>query len=120
MSTTSKVMYSVRVLRRLLKDTCNDMDPIGSILLPPKPYRCLDASFSCFLSKPICSKVKRNRISTRLMLSISTLVTSHLLMCDVIIIASVCRKDISMISSSLKVIRICDHLVRMIGSSTAT
>jgi hypothetical protein len=45
------------------KDTGNDTKPIGSILLLPEPYRGLDASFSCFLSKLICSKVKRNMIS---------------------------------------------------------
>jgi hypothetical protein len=31
MSTTSKVMYSVRALDKVLKDTSSDMEPIGSI-----------------------------------------------------------------------------------------
>jgi hypothetical protein len=113
-------MYSVRVLRRLLKDTGNDMEPTGSILLLPKSYRGMDASFCCFLSKPIYSKVERNTISTWMPLSTSTLVTSHLSMCIVITIASVHGKDTSLMSSSLKVIGTCDNLVLVIGPSTAT
>jgi SNF family Na+-dependent transporter len=113
-------MYSVRALRKLPKDTSNYMEPTGSILLLPNSYRGLDASFSCFLSKPICSKVERNRILAWLPLSTSTLVTSHLSMCTIITIASVCGKDKSLISSSLKVIGTCNHLVLVIGPLTAT
>jgi hypothetical protein len=51
-------------LKRLLKDTGSNIEPTGSILLPPKPYRGFDASFNCFLLKPICLKVERNNIST--------------------------------------------------------
>jgi hypothetical protein len=57
-------VLSTSTAKALPKDTGNDMEPTGSILLPPKPYRGLDASFSCFLSKPIYSKLERNRIST--------------------------------------------------------
>jgi hypothetical protein len=49
MSTMSKVMYSVQALDKLPKDTGNDMVPIGSIFLPPKPYRGFDASFNYYL-----------------------------------------------------------------------
>jgi hypothetical protein len=31
--------------------TGNDMEPIGSVFLPPKPYTGLRASFSCFILK---------------------------------------------------------------------
>jgi hypothetical protein len=63
MSTTSKVIYSMQVLERVPKDTCSDIEPIGSIFLPLKPYRGFDASFNYFLLKPICLKVERNNIS---------------------------------------------------------
>jgi hypothetical protein len=94
--------------------------PIGSILLPSKPYNGFDASFNCFLSRPICSKAERNRISSGLPLSTSTLVTFHFLMCATITIASGYGKDMSLISASVKVRGMCDHLVRMIGPFTAT
>jgi hypothetical protein len=35
------------------KDIDRDIEPTGSILLPPKPYIGFVASFSCFLSSPI-------------------------------------------------------------------
>jgi hypothetical protein len=63
MSTTSKDMYSVWALDRVPKDTCSDMEPTGSIFFQPKPYNDFNASFNCFLLKPICSKVERNNIS---------------------------------------------------------
>jgi hypothetical protein len=53
MSTTSKVTYLVLAFCRLPKDTGSDMEPMGSILLPPKPYSGFIASFNCFLSNPI-------------------------------------------------------------------
>jgi hypothetical protein len=48
MSTTSKVMYSVRALDGVLKDTSSYIEPTGSIFFPPKPYNDFDASFNCF------------------------------------------------------------------------
>jgi hypothetical protein len=48
------------------------------------------------------------------------LVAFHFSMCVVITIASVCGKDMSLISASVKVSSMCDHLVHMIGPSTAT
>jgi hypothetical protein len=45
------------------KDTGNDMEPIGLILLLPKPYKGFYASFNCSLSKHICLMVERNSIS---------------------------------------------------------
>jgi hypothetical protein len=41
-------------------------------------------------------------------------------MCTIITIASVCGKDKSLMSSSLKVIGTCNHLVLVIGPLTAT
>jgi hypothetical protein len=89
MSTPSKVIYSVRALDRVPKDTGNDMEPNGSIFFPPKPYYDFDASFNCLLLKPICSKFDMNSVSTWLPLSTKTLKTSHLSMCAIITIASV-------------------------------
>jgi hypothetical protein len=63
MSTTSKVTYSVWAFDKVPKDTGRDMEPTSSILFLPKPYSTFDASFNCFLLKPICSKVERNNIS---------------------------------------------------------
>jgi hypothetical protein len=47
-------------------------------------------------------------------------VTSHLSMCAMMTMASVCVKDMSLMLSSVKVIGVCDHLVNVIGHSTAT
>jgi hypothetical protein len=63
MSTTSKVMYLVRVLDKVLKYIGSDMEPNSSIFFPPKPYSAFYASFNYFLPKPICSKVERNSTS---------------------------------------------------------
>jgi hypothetical protein len=46
----------------------------------------------------------RNSISAWLLLSARTLVTFHLSTCAVITIASVCEKDVSLMSASVKVI----------------
>jgi hypothetical protein len=64
MSTTLKVMYSVRALDNVSKDTCNYMEPTGSIFFLPKPYNGFDASFNCLLLKSICSKMERNSSSS--------------------------------------------------------
>jgi hypothetical protein len=47
-------------------------------------------------------------------------VTSHLSICDVITMASECGKDTSLMSASVKVMGMCDNLVRVIGPSTTT
>jgi hypothetical protein len=87
---------------------------------PLKPYNGFVASFNCFLSKPIWSKAERNRILTLLSLSIRSLVTSHLSMCVMMTMASICGKDTRFMSASVKVRGIWDHLVRVTGPSTAT
>jgi hypothetical protein len=48
MSSTSKVMYSVRALDGVLKDTGSDIEPTGSIFFPPKPYNNFDGSCNYF------------------------------------------------------------------------
>jgi hypothetical protein len=120
MSMTSKVMYSVRALDKVPKDTGNDIEPTGSIFFLPKLYNGFDASFNYLMLKPISSKVDRNNISAWLPLSTKTLITFHLSMCVVITIASMCGNDMSLISASVKVNWMCDHLLCMIGPSIAT
>jgi hypothetical protein len=63
MSTTSKVMYSMRGFLGVPKDIGSVMAPTGSILFPRMPQRGFDSSSSCFRSKPILSKVVKKRIS---------------------------------------------------------
>jgi hypothetical protein len=46
MSTTSKVMYSVRAMEGVLKDTDSDIGPTGLVFFPPKPYNNFDDSFN--------------------------------------------------------------------------
>jgi hypothetical protein len=48
MSTTSKVMYSMRALNGVPKDTGSDVEATGSIFFPLKPYNDFDASFNYF------------------------------------------------------------------------
>jgi hypothetical protein len=103
MSTTSKFMCSVHAFCRLPKDTSKGMEPTGSILFPLKPYNNFFASFNCFLSNPIWLKAKRNKISRWLPLLIRTLVMSHLSMRVVMTMTYVCRKDMSLMSASVKV-----------------
>jgi hypothetical protein len=47
-------------------------------------------------------------------------VTSHLSMSDVMTMTSVCGEDTSLMSASVKVRDMWDHLVRVIRPSTAT
>jgi hypothetical protein len=83
-STTSKVMYSVRGLKLILL------------------------------------KVAKKMISAWLSLSMRTLVTSHLAMWIVITMSSVCGNEVRLMSWKEKVIGIYDHLVWVMGPSTAT
>jgi hypothetical protein len=45
---------------------------------------------------------------------------THLSMCAMMTKASVCGKDVSLMSASVKVRGMCDHLVHVIGPLTAT
>jgi hypothetical protein len=75
---------------------------------------------SYFQLKPIFSKVVRKKILARLPLSMRILVTSHLSMWTVKTIASVWGNETRFTFWAEKVIDICDHLVWVIGLSTAT
>jgi hypothetical protein len=97
-------MYLVWAFDKVPKDTCSDMEPTGSIFFPPKPYNDFDASFHYFLMKPISSEVERNSIFARLPFSTRTLMTFYLSMCAIITIASVCEKDVNLMSASVKVV----------------
>jgi hypothetical protein len=64
--------------------------------------------------------VARKRISFWLLLSMRILVTSHLSMWTVVTMASVCGNEVKLTSWEKKIIGIWDHLVWVIGPSTAT
>jgi hypothetical protein len=44
----------------------------------------------------------------------------HVFNCAVMTKTSVCKKDMSLMSASVNVMGMCDHLVCLIGPSTAT
>jgi hypothetical protein len=64
--------------------------------------------------------VARKRISFWLLLAMRILVTSHLSMWTVVIMALVCGNEVKLTSWEKKIIGIWDHLVWVIGPSTAT
>jgi hypothetical protein len=90
----------------LPKEINKAMDPTSSILFPPKPCRGFVAFLSCLLSYHVWSKADKNRISAWLPLSISALVTSHLSICVVMTIASMCSNETNLMSVVVKIIGI--------------
>jgi hypothetical protein len=98
MSITSKMMYSVLGFFESPKDIGSVITPTSSILFPPKSYRVFVDSFNHLLSYPIFSKFDKNKTLAWLPLSTRILVTSHLSMCIMTTIASVCGKEIRLIS----------------------
>jgi hypothetical protein len=71
--------------------------------------------------RDLCSPISEGEPSvTNYICWLSTEVTSLPEVFVVMTMTSMCGKDMSLMSTSAKVIGVCDHLVRVIGPSTAT
>jgi hypothetical protein len=119
MSTTSKVMYSMRGFFGVMNDT-GKADPDWFNSFPAEAIEGLCRFFELFSVKNHFLKAVRKRISSWLPLSMWILVTSHLSMWIVMTMELVWGNKARFTSWADKVIGIWDHLVWVMGPSTAT